>query len=165
MQYKLQIGEQNKILRTISQEIIDIDKEILEMAKNMKKLTKKRDGVWLAAPQIGLNKRLIYTSQWARNHRWDLEFRSDQIMINPIILENSKTKSYDIEWCLSLPDLTGRVKRYDEIKVKYTDLQNQTHTQIYRWFDARVIQHEIDHLDGILFVDIADEIYEDNKKL
>lgn len=130
------------------------------MSRNMKKLTRKRDGVWLAAPQIGLNKRLIYTSQWSKNQLWDLEFRSDLIMINPIILEHSKTKSYDIEWCLSLPDLTWRVKRYDEIKVKYTDLQNQTHIQVYRWFDARVVQHEIDHLDGVLFIDIADEIYD-----
>lgn len=165
MQYKLQYWENNPILRAVSSEITQIDIEILDMAKSMKKLTRKWDGVWLAAPQIWLNKRLIYVSQWRKNNLWELDFKSDQIMINPVILEHSKTKSYDIEWCLSLPDITWRVKRYDEIKVRYTDLQNQTHTQVYRWFDARVIQHEIDHIDGILFVDIADEIYEDNKKL
>lgn len=86
-------------------------------------------------------------------------------MINPVILEHSNTKSYDIEGCLSLPKITGRVKRYDHVKVKFTDIQNQTHTQIYKGFDARVIQHEIDHLDGVMFIDIAEEIYEDNKKL
>lgn len=62
-------------MRKVSTEIDHIDPNIIDMAKSMKKLTQKRDGVGLAAPQIGLNKRLIYTTQWSKDNKGELQFR------------------------------------------------------------------------------------------
>ena len=59
----------------------------------------------------------------------------------------------DVEWCLSLPGIEWLVKRYDWIKVKFQDATGKKLTKTYKDFDARIIQHEIDHLDGILFID------------
>ena len=74
-------------------------------------------------------------------------------MINPKIMETSQEMAIDEEACISLPDVFGKVKRHKTILVTYTDIKGHKQTKKLKDFNARIVQHEIDHLDGILFVD------------
>ncbi len=74
-------------------------------------------------------------------------------MINPIILEKSKEKDVDEEGCLSLPGITGRVERSTSIEVEWMDIKGRKMKKKIAGFGARVVQHEVDHLDGILISD------------
>ncbi len=116
---------------------------------------RRADGVGLAAPQIGLPLQLAVIeagpqrakskSQRARNERI--------VVINPKLLRASKEKSYDWEGCLSLDGVRGKVPRHKTITVRYTDERGVARTRTVSGFLARVFQHEIDHLNGKLYVD------------
>lgn len=157
MYYTILTGATNPVLRSIADPIEHFGDEVLKLARDMKLVCHQYDGVWLAAPQIGIPLRIIYTTQRKKTAKW-LKYIADQIMINPTILLDSGTMSSDIEWCLSLPWLEGKVRRFDRVKVSYQDIAGKTTNKIFKWFDARVIQHEIDHLDGILYIDKATSI-------
>jgi peptide deformylase len=75
------------------------------------------------------------------------------VMINPEIIEFSKEEAIDEEGCLSIPNVIWNVKRPVNIVVKYLDLYGKQKTKKLKWYNARIVQHEMDHLDGILFVD------------
>jgi len=150
---KIQKGIDNTILRTVSTKIKDNEiKSYLKLASTMKKFIKDPDngGVWLAAPQVGYNIRLIIVS--LPETRDDENFKTI-IMFNPTILEMSDECDLWEEWCLSVPKKTWEVKRSTEIKLAYQDERWAFKSLILNWLKARIIQHEIDHLDGILFVD------------
>lgn len=100
---------------------------------------------------------MIYTTQWKKTAK-GLKFLSDQIMLNPEILAKSVTMNKDVEGCLSLPGIEGLVKRYDWVKVKFQDETGKKITKMYKGFDARIVQHEIDHLNGVLFIDKATKL-------
>jgi len=152
--YILQTGENNKILRTQSIPINEINKEIKKFAKILTELMYERDGVWLAAPQVWENIRMISTTQRKKSKRNDKDqIIKETIMINPEIIEKSTEQKTWEEACLSLPWVFGNVKRHTKITVKYTDTNWIIHTKKFKDFDAIVIQHELDHLDWILFVD------------
>lgn len=106
------------------------------------------DGVGLAAPQIGVSKRILIACPTAKPGE---EF----VVVNPEILESSG-REIGPEGCLSLPGITGDVARFKKIKLRYQDRTGQVITAEIRDFFARVIQHEMDHLDGILLVDRVD---------
>ena len=154
---KIEKWKENKILRTVSEEITKKElKTYLKLAKEMLKYIKNPDNwwVWLAAPQVGSNKRLIIVSL--------LKDREDEtyptvVMINPEILIHSEERQISDEWCLSLPEETGKVPRYKEIKIKYFDEKLKEHIIKLDWLRACIVQHEIDHLDGILFTDRIEE--------
>ncbi len=109
-------------------------------------------GAGLAAPQIGVLKRVLI----ARNFYEDpgnpnLTKFENVVFINPKIVSHSKETDVDWEGCLSIPDTYGKVQRYSQVKVRTEDLDGQEFTVKASGFFARTIQHEIDHLDGILF--------------
>lgn len=136
----------NPILRKKAEKIkdplaLDIQKLIPEMIKTM--LIK--DGVGLAAPQIGKSIRLIVVRYKDNN----------LIIINPKIIKRSLLKDWDEEGCLSVPGVFGYVKRCKKITVKYLDESGRERKLSAEGLLARIIQHEIDHLDGILFIDKA----------
>lgn len=123
------------------------------------------DGVWLAAPQIGKNIRVIATTQREKKGK-DNKLVGEVIMINPVIIEQSKEKITAEEACLSVPNVFGYVKRYKSIVVEYTDTKGNKQKKKLKDFNATIIQHEIDHLDGILFVDkTIKEKWEKSKKI
>ncbi len=152
MKYSLQTGANNPILRSISDAVVKIDDEIKELALILRKMMWSNDGVGLASPQIGKNLRVIATTQWAKN-KDRKKLLSETLMINPEITEASKETIIFEEACISLPDITGNVKRHKNITVHYMDIKWHKQTKKYKDFNAVIIQHEIDHLDGILFVD------------
>jgi len=158
---KIETWEKNKILRTISEKITQKEmKQYIKIAKEMKKHIKNPDNWWvgLAAPQIWLNKRLLSVSLLKD---WDDENYPTIIMVNPEILEHSKELQTFEEWCLSLPWEKGDVTRYKTIKLKYFDEKFKENTIVLSWLSSTIVQHEIDHLDWILFTDRIKE----NKKM
>lgn len=107
-------------------------------------------GVGIAAPQIGINQRLIVID--CRESRRPCKHHGLLYMVNPVI-EAVEGERIGREGCLSVPDWVGMVPRAARIDVSYHDLQGKPQLISASGFEARVIQHEIDHLDGILFID------------
>ncbi|MBE1723002.1 peptide deformylase [Bombella apis] len=108
----------------------------------------KAPGIGLAAPQVGLSQRFVLVDV-ARED----EPRRPMVLINPEIIESTETLAVREEGCLSLPNQYAEVIRPESIRVRYRDLDGQTIEQDADGLLATCIQHEIDHLDGILFVD------------
>jgi len=150
--YSIQIGKNNPILRDISQEVDKIDSSLLDFAKDLISYMYKYDWVWLAAPQIGKNIRVIATTQWNVKDGKENQL-SETIMINPVFLKKSQEMSVGEEACISLPDEIGDVKRHKSIHIEYLDLKGNKQKKKLKNFDAVIVQHEMDHLDGILFTD------------
>lgn len=121
-----------------------IDREILELITDMFETVKKAEGVGLAAPQVGKSLRVCVI---------DLEHLGVQpfALINPKLVKKSWKKIEMEEGCLSVPGLFGIVKRPEKIRFKAQNLEGNWLEMDVDGFLARVIQHEIDHLDGILF--------------
>lgn len=139
----------NPTLRKKSKPVSDIlAAEIQKLIPQMVETMLKKDGVGLAAPQVGQNIRLI-----------TVRYMDDNlVMINPQIIKKSWLKEWDEEGCLSVPGKTGEVKRCKKITVKFLDQSGKMHQLTGQGLLARVIQHEVDHLDGILFIDKAKNI-------
>ncbi len=148
MKYQLQIWENNPILRSISDPIDRITPEIKTFAQDLMRLMHEWDGVGLASPQVWRNIRMIAVTKWRKN-----KIVKDMIMINPRIVETSSHTELWEEACLSLPEIFGDVRRYTHIVVEYQDINWNHQERKFKHMDARVIQHEIDHLDGVLFID------------
>ena len=151
--FKIQQGYENVILRTVSLAIKPSQIQgAAKLGKDMVKYIKNPDNgwVWLAAPQIGHNIRVIVVSLMKD---WDDENFSTIMMINPQILYASDATEVDEEGCLSVPWEKGMVARATDIKLVYLDDKGKTKTLILDHLRARIVQHEIDHLDGVLFTD------------
>lgn len=150
---KIQTWTENEILRKVSEVIKTSEfNKYIKLGREMIKYVKNPDNksVWLAAPQIWENKRLIVVS--LLKNRDDENF-STVMMINPEILEKSNDTDLENEWCLSLPWKKWEVERYKSLKLSYFDENKSKKTLVLSWVSARIVQHEIDHLDWILFID------------
>ena len=153
--YPLVYWADNSLLRSVCQDILKITNKHKVLAKNLLILMHEYDGVGLAAPQIWKLYRMAAVTQRntsKKNRRKNDEF----VMINPKILFRSEELESDVEWCLSLPWVEWRVTRSSTITVQYTKPDWTLHIHKATWFNARVILHEIDHLDWILFIDKLD---------
>lgn len=154
---KIETWKQNEILRKISEKIKENEmKKYVKLWKEMVKYIKNPDNlwVWIAGPQVWYNKRIIIVS--LLKDREDENF-STIMMINPKIIEHSNDKNKDSEWCLSIPWEKGKVNRYSSIKVEYLDDKAKKKKLVLEWLSARIVQHEIDHLDWILFTDLLEK--------
>lgn len=152
----LQVGTENTSLHTVCIPIKSIDKTTKKLIKVMKAYvftTINKNALGLAAPQLNVLSRVILTylgKKWV-------------IMINPEI-ENFSEETYkDEEGCLSVPGKYGDVWRPSSITVSFLDEKGLKKKLFLSQLDARVVQHEVDHLDGILFVDRMEE--KDIKKM
>jgi peptide deformylase len=151
--FKIETWNDNPILRKTAEEIQEKDyKKAIELWKKMVKFLKNRDngGIWLAAPQIGKSIRLI--AVWLPKNRNEEKYKII-MLINPEIIGYSQDKEYDEEWCLSVPKIKWNIARFKQIKVTFIDESKKSKTLILEWLQARVVQHEIDHLNGVLFTD------------
>ncbi len=137
------------ILRQKAAEVAEIDAEIKEFAQDLIHTMYIRDGVGLAAPQVGKSIRMFVIDP---EHKEDEDPKRPLIMINPIIEESSGEITRE-EGCISVPDIFAEVKRSTNITVSYTDLEGVRQQVKYEGFAAVVVQHEYDHLDGVLFID------------
>ena len=161
---KIETWDKNKILRTISKEIKQSEfKEYTKLWKEMVKYIKnpKHMGVWLAAPQVGHNKRLIVVSLMKH---WDDENFPTIMMLNPTITEFSENSEIDVEGCLSVPGGKGKVRRPVSITMKYIDEKGKEKKLHLDGLPARIVQHEVDHLNGVLFTDRMNETLLDGQE-
>lgn len=131
-------------LRELATPVDIIDEKILEIIDNMVETMHESKGVGLAAPQVGINKRIFVCD------------RGDGIVrkiINPIITPISDEKIDFEEGCLSVPGIYKKVSRFSKIKIEYINEKNENVVEEVSDFLAIIMQHEYDHLDGILFID------------
>lgn len=134
-------------LRAVSQPVGKPSPEIRKLVERMKTAMREDNGIGLAAPQVGVNLRVII-------YRLPEENAPLRVILDPRIV-HAKGEQTGIEGCLSLPYLHGEVTRAREIMVRGTDMLGRAVRRRATDLEARVIQHEIDHLDGILFIDRA----------
>ncbi len=147
-----QIGAQ--ILRTKAKSVIKIeDKNILSLIDSLIATAIASKGVGIAAPQISQPYRLFIVASHPSDRYPHAPTMSPTAMINPQILDHGEGVVKDWEGCLSVPNVRGLVPRYREIKVEYTTQAGEIKQEVFTDFIARIFQHELDHLDGILFVD------------
>ncbi len=141
---------------TLRKKSADIDESypgLSELIQSMFMTMKESNGVGLAAPQVNHSIRLfiIDASPYAKDYPEVADFR--RVFINAYILEESGQEWSFNEGCLSIPDIHEDVTRRPKIRIRYMDEQFREHEEVFDGVAARIIQHEYDHLEGILFVD------------
>jgi len=139
----------NPILRKRADEVDTISAEIKELVEDMFYTMYKKQGIGLAAPQVGMLKRVIVLDLKARDENSEEKYH----IINPEITFFSEDKVLDVEGCLSIPGIYMEVPRSNFIVVKGIDINGKKIELKASGLLARVIQHEVDHLNGVLFVD------------
>ena len=156
--------DNDEILRKRSREVEVIDEKIRELALDMMETMHKYDGVGLAAPQVGILKRVIVIDLYEEGTQF--------ILINPVIVKTKGEQVCD-EGCLSFPNQFGKVRRPKEIEIVALDLDGKQIRVKGKDLLAQAISHEIDHLEGMLFIDkvepgtletVTPEDQEKNKK-
>ena len=144
------VTKEDKILRKISKPIPEITPNVKKMLDRMLETMYASNGVGLAAPQVGILKRAVVVDV-GEGGPGPLK------LINPEIVERSGVQNGP-EGCLSCPNMWGEVRRSQSVKVKATNPEGEEIIVEGEDFLARALQHEIDHLDGILFIDTATNI-------
>lgn len=129
----------DKVLTQKAKRVSRIDDTIKNLCASMIDTMISSDGIGLAGNQVGVLKRIIVI----------LDDEIPKVLINPEIVEFSKITCDCEEGCLSIPDVFININRPEQIKVKYRDIKGKPHLETYDGIISRVIQHEIDHLDGI----------------
>ena len=148
---KLQIRiDGDPILRKKSRKVEVIDEDLHRLIDDMYETMYEAQGVGLAAVQIGKLKQLIVIDDYEG---------TKIVLINPErVAEEGSSEA--LEGCLSVPERVGKVKRFEKVKINYTDRDGEEKTMEAEDFLARIIQHEMDHLEGILYTDLTDEMYD-----
>lgn len=141
----------DRVLRQPAKRIARVDNSIRDLIKEMLQTMYSSDGIGLAAPQVGIHKQLLVVDV-------DLENQTTPplVLINPVIKSSSGDIVVAQEGCLSIPNVFLDVKRPETIEVSYKDENGRPQTRRFGDLTARVIQHEMDHLNGVLFVDRVD---------
>jgi peptide deformylase len=147
----------NPILRRKARKVTDFGKDFRLLVDNMIETMRDAPGVGLAAPQVAISLRLIV-----------VEYGDDEdetvpkklfVMANPEIVEKSEEMVLGIEGCLSVPGLIGEVERHESITVKGQNRHGQSVKIKANGWLARIFQHEIDHVEGIVYTDLTNKIW------
>jgi peptide deformylase len=153
---KASIPEDGKILKAPSVDVVDFSQEIHDLAMNMVETMYAANGAGLAAPQVGRNLNLFVM----RTERGlDTNQREHIIVVNPYTAFEGGDPINDKEGCLSIPGVWGDVLRFKEVGTVYQDTTGKRTGGVFTGFQARVYQHESDHLVGTLFVERATKFY------
>jgi peptide deformylase len=142
-------GEDHKILRTESTEVKKVDRKIKKLVADMIETMFDANGIGIAACQVGVNMRIFIA-------RLNVDTKQELVipMVNPEILYINEEKTHSMEeGCLSLPKRFGKVTRPDELAVQFTDLNGRKRVLELEGLNAKIIQHEMDHLNAKLFID------------
>lgn len=147
----------NNILRAKNDNVDISQKEVQKLIINMVNSLYYWDGCGIAAPQIGKNLNIFIVKIVII----DEDEKEDVVLpltvfVNPKILEYSKDTSVEYEGCLSISNYRAKVERSNSVKIEYQDIHGEKHVDIFEGFVARAVQHEYDHLQGIIYTDIAD---------
>lgn len=151
-----QIG--HSILSSQAQPIdFPISDESKQFIDSMLATLKKQDGVGIAAPQLFRGERIIIVASSPNKRYPNAPSLGPIVMINPRIVEYGDEHESDWEGCLSVPGIRALVPRSIKVEVLYQNIQGDEFTEVYDGFVARIIQHEVDHLDGICFLERVED--------
>ena len=151
MAIRIIVKEPDEVLHKRAKEVTKVTPNVQKLLDDMADTMYDADGVGLAAPQVGILKRLIVVD--AGDEHGLIK------MINPEIVE-SEGEQFGPEGCLSIPGWNGDVRRAEKVVVKGLDREGKELNITATGLLARAFQHEVDHLNGVLFTDIAERVYE-----
>ncbi len=134
------------VLREPAQPVTVIDQDLRQLAADMIETMEDAHGVGLAAPQVGVGLRMVIVD-------FDPENGDARVLINPVITKRSGRKELGDEGCLSFPGMRSRVKRSPRVVCEAQNLDGEIVEYQAEGLSARAVQHELDHLDGMLFID------------
>ena len=144
----------SEVLRRENVDVDLNDKEgIATLLENMWETLGVADGCGLAAPQVGVNKNIVIVDGRELSDTYDYLHDFVRVMINPVVLEESEETCEYSEGCLSVPGIYAEVTRPSKIKVEYYNEKFEKVVEEFDRFGCRMVQHELAHLDGSLFVD------------
>tara|TARA_A100001011_G_scaffold198884_1_gene207140 strand:- start:300 stop:818 length:519 start_codon:yes stop_codon:yes gene_type:complete len=153
MSVKTIITEPNKILRQISKPVNNVGKDEQSLMDDMLETMYAADGIGLAAIQIGIPKRIIVMDiSWTKGEKKPMYF------VNPVIKNKDNDKSIYEEGCLSVPNQFAEIERPKNCEVEYLDYKGEKKLLKAEGLLATCIQHEMDHLEGILFIDYLSKL-------
>jgi peptide deformylase len=140
------------VLRKTSIDVVGGD-NLQEIASSLLSTLKRARGIGLAAPQINLLKRIFVIDTTPISDEDSITEKFEGIFMNPVIVERGEEEIIYTEGCLSFPDIFEEVVRSEKILVRFQDLNFDTCESELNGIKSRIFQHELDHLDGILFID------------
>jgi peptide deformylase len=146
------VQDDNPVLRQVARPVRRVDRAVRQLMDDMVETMRDAPGVGLAAPQVGLDLRVIVVETPIYPGEPDSPYRLWTV-VDPEIIWASPELREDQEACLSIPGLYGDVPRHVEVGIRALDASGRLIELTARDFEARVFQHEIDHLDGLLFTD------------
>lgn len=146
----------SQVLREVAKEA-DLSKkeEISALVADLKETLAKSEGCGLAAPQIGVSSRVLIVDGREMTDVYSYLKDFFRVMINPVIIEESEETCEYSEGCLSVPGVYADVSRPSKITVRYFDENFKEVTEVFDKFACRMVQHEMSHLDGVLFIDLV----------
>jgi len=155
------------VLKRKAHTVNKFDKDLHTLIDDMVETMREAPGVGLAAPQIGLSERIIVVEYYEREEDEENEEAPKKVwaMINPEIVKASEETLMGVEGCLSLPGLLGEVERHAVVQVKGLNRHGKPMKVKAKGWLARIFQHEIDHLNGVLFPDIAERVWQPNQEV
>ncbi len=156
MAIKKILVEPNKLLRQVSQPVEEVDKQIQKIMDDMLETMYSANGIGLAAIQIGVPKNLIVIDLLTKEKK-----KNPMFFVNPKIIKKSSKMSKYEEGCLSIPNLFAEVQRPSECEIEYLDYEGNKTSLKATGLLATCIQHEMDHLKGILFIDYLSKLKRD----
>ena len=150
------------VLRRKAHPVKKFDKDLHTLIDDMVETMREAPGVGLAAPQIGLSERLLVIEYYEREEDEEIEDAPKKVwaIINPEIVKASEEKVMGVEGCLSIPGLLGEVERHQDVLVKGLNRHGKPMKVKAKGWLARIFQHEIDHLNGVLFTDLATQVWQ-----
>jgi peptide deformylase len=146
-----QVG--NPVLRQIAQPIDRLEPSHQTLIDNLMATLIQSNGVGIAAPQVAASYRIMIVASRPNARYPNAPEMEPTVMINPRILRTSEEMVKGWEGCLSVPGIRGAVPRYETIEVQYCDRRGNLHEDRLTGFVARIFQHELDHLNGVVFLD------------
>ena len=144
------------VLRRKAAPIERVDADLLKLAQDMLATMYDAPGIGLAAPQVGVLRRLI-----VMDPSRDEEPKQPLIMVNPVILERGEEMRIHEEGCLSIPDVTAEIERPAMTRVAFVDEAGKKQEKRLEGIWSTLVQHEIDHLNGVLFIDYLSRLKRD----
>lgn len=151
------------VLRRKARAVTKFDKNLQTLIEDMIETMRDAPGVGLAAPQVGVSERLIVVEYFENEEAEEAEDEAKKkvwVMVNPEIVKASEEKVMGVEGCLSIPSLVGEVERHEALQIKGLNRHGQPMRVKAQGWLARIFQHEIDHINGVVFTDRAAKVWQ-----
>ena len=155
------------VLKRKARAVTKFDKDLQSLLNDMVETMREAPGVGLAAPQIGLSERIVVIEYFEKVEDEEKEDAPKKVwaVINPEIVNASDEKLMGVEGCLSIPGLVGEVERHAEVQVRALNRHGKPMKIKAKGWLARIFQHEIDHLNGVLFTERAERVWQPEKEV